>query len=179
MNRSSTYCKVVRANLAHAPEISRVGRKSFSGAFADLFEDQQSLEEYLHRTYTVSRIQESLLKPNNKYFIAHNDAIPAGFAKMKQASPQRLLSESRQTELQKIYVLKEYHGSGIGQRLVETVIALAKEGGAEVLWLDVHVSNVKARKFYEKNGFTRIGDHSFVIGTQLFYYDVMALPVNS
>jgi ribosomal protein S18 acetylase RimI-like enzyme len=41
-------------------------------------------------------------------------------------------------------------------------------------WLDVLTINLRAIRFYEKNGFRKAGNHEFTIGTQVFYYDVMS-----
>jgi len=45
------------------------------------------------------------------------------------------------------------------------------------LWLNVHTSNEKAKRFYEQNGFSKAGNHTFTIGAQTFDYYVMALPI--
>ena len=169
--------KVEKANVAEAGAICKIGRRSFHDAFAPLFKNKNELDEYLLITYSPRKISESIQKPNNVFFIAYDEyGNPIGFAKMKRITRHKLFIDS-QTELQKIYVLKEFHGSGIAQALMDSVIKEAKKIGTNFLWLDVHISNEKAKRFYEKNDFARIGDHSFTIGSQTFYYDVMALPI--
>ena len=80
-------------------------------------------------------------------------------------------------ELQKIYVLSYYHGSGAGNALMQSVLDLAKKMQPDFLWLDTHINNIKAIRFYEKNGFKRSAKHYFTIGSQTFEYDMMCLPV--
>lgn len=169
--------KVRKADVSDADAICKVGRRSFYEAFAYLFRNKNELHEYLLLTYSPGKIAESIKKSNNSFFIACINNQVVGFAKLKRISPHKLFVDPKQTELQKIYVLKEFHGSGIAQALMNEVINEAKKVGTNFLWLDVHVSNGKARRFYEKNEFARIGDHSFIIGSQTFYYDVMALPI--
>lgn len=57
-------------------------------------------------------------------------------------------------EIISIYFLPEYMGKGYGSQLIKTVLdELIKQGFTEVfLW--VLEENVRARRFYEKNGFT-------------------------
>jgi ribosomal protein S18 acetylase RimI-like enzyme len=43
-------------------------------------------------------------------------------------------------------------------------IEIAKGRGKEYLWLGVWEHNERARRFYQKNGFYRIGEHTFVMG---------------
>jgi diamine N-acetyltransferase len=167
--------EIVRADATAAAAICKVGRQSFHDAFEHLFNDKDALQSYLDYTYSIWKLQASIAKPNNSFYLAYAGNEPVGFAKMKKLSMNHHLQEPAQSELQKIYVLREYHGSGAGQQLMDALISESKKTGTEILWLDVHVSNHKARRFYEKNGFSRIGDHSFIIGSQTFYYDVMAL----
>ena len=166
-----------KAGIADAKDIANIGRQSFYEAFVSIFQNEKDLEVYLDHTYAIPHIEESIAKPNNVFFIAFDADKATGFAKMKLRSQHKTISSSRQTELQKIYVLKEYHGTGVGQALMNAVIQQSKETGTEDLWLDVHIVNAKAKKFYEKNGFQKAGDHRFTIGTQEFYYDVLTLPL--
>jgi ribosomal protein S18 acetylase RimI-like enzyme len=80
-------------------------------------------------------------------------------------------------ELQKIYVLGERQGKGIGSALLTEVKKIAKEGSPDYLWLDTHISNDQAIRFYEKNGFRKMGRYYFTIGSQTFEYHIMGLPV--
>ena len=54
----------------------------------------------------------------------------------------------RDRELYSLYVLAAHHGTGIGQALLDTVLA---PGTPAQLW--VAESNPRARRFYERNGF--------------------------
>lgn len=55
-------------------------------------------------------------------------------------------------KLNKIYVLPEMHGRGVGKILINEVISLAKGEGGKLLVLNVNKNN-KAREFYLKIGF--------------------------
>lgn len=61
-------------------------------------------------------------------------------------------------EIVSIYLLPEYFGRGYGQKLLDAVVsALAQRGYADIyLW--VLADNLRARRFYEKNGFCHNGD---------------------
>lgn len=54
----------------------------------------------------------------------------------------------RDRELYSLYVLAAHHGTGIGQTLLDTVLA---PGAPAQLW--VAEANPRARRFYERNGF--------------------------
>lgn len=67
-------------------------------------------------------------------------------------------------EIERIYVLKEFHGKKVGQILYEKAIELAKGIDADFIWLGVWEENPRAIRFYEKNGFSAFDKHIFQLG---------------
>jgi ribosomal protein S18 acetylase RimI-like enzyme len=168
---------VMNALAEEASIIAAIGRESFRYAFVDFFNRKEDLDLYIGKTYHPEKIAASILKANNIFFIAYYQGEAAGFVKIKKQSLNKHISSQHQAELQKIYVLKKYHGLGVADALLKKVMTVTKESDADHLWLDVIIENTRAIHFYQKNGFTRCGNHSFVIGSQTFHYDVMSLPV--
>jgi ribosomal protein S18 acetylase RimI-like enzyme len=69
-------------------------------------------------------------------------------------------------ELVRLYVLKEYHGAGVANELMNFAIAFAKENGYERMYLSVWEYNFRARGFYEKHGFVNSGvENDFPLGS--------------
>jgi ribosomal protein S18 acetylase RimI-like enzyme len=169
--------RVIIANSSHADVISSIGKQSFRDAFAYLFKRREELFEYLEYTYDRNKISKSLQKENNVFFLAFVENVPVGFAKVKKYSLNEQIESIAQMELQKIYVLSYYHGSGAGQALLEAVIDFASKVQPDFVWLDTHIQNEKAIRFYERNGFRRCGKYLFTIGSQTFEYHLMRLPV--
>ena len=169
---------ILTAKPDDAPAVSHVGRRAFRDAFAHLFNNKNELDEYLEYTYSVDKIAESIQKENNVFLLAIADGIPAGFAKLKKHSLNEQFDSVFQAELQKIYVLKQFHGTGLGSCLMQAVLRLVETLEPDCLWLDTHISNLRAIHFYEKHGFRKAGLHHFTIGSQTFEYHLMALPVS-
>jgi len=142
-----------------------------------LCNNKRELQEYLDFTLQTPKIAKSIGKESNVYFIAFVENVPVGFAKLKKSSLEPQIESIAQMELQKIYLLSYYHGSGAGAALMNAVVNYAYEIQPDYLWLHVHESNTKALRFYEKNGFEISGEHSFFIGTQQFHFHMMSLPV--
>jgi diamine N-acetyltransferase len=168
---------IIKANAAHAPAIAGIGRQSFSDAFGPLFNSRKELQEYLDYTYATPKVASSLHKESNAFFLALANERPVGFVKLKKNSLNAQIDSLAQTELQKLYVLKEFHGTGAGAGLMRSAIQLAREERSEHLWLDTHIGNSRGIRFYEKNGFYICGRHYFTIGTQTFEYHVMDLEI--
>lgn len=168
--------KIIKATVNEAAAIAVVGRQSFYDAFHSIFINKDELNVYLDKTYSVKKLEQSITNPGNLFYVAYKDDKAVGFAKIKKQSAHPQIAGGHQSELQKIYVLKEYHGSGVAQTMLNTVTDAVRNETIS-LWLNVHVSNQRAKRFYEKNGFAVAGKHYYTIGTQKFEFDLMMLTV--
>ncbi len=171
------HINIIEVDVSHVADIASIGKKSFRNAFERLFKSKEELFEYLEYTYDPLKLTKSLRKENNIYLLAFADGQPVGFAKVKRHSLNDQIESGAQMELQKIYVLPEWHGHGIGTSLLKEVRSIAREIYPDYIWLDTHVSNVSAIRLYETNGYKKMGTYSFTIGTQTFDYFLMGLPV--
>ncbi len=161
------------ANKEDAAIIALLGRITFKETFGDLFNDFEGLENYLDATFGVDKIERSIQKEINVYWVAFVDRLPVGYAKLKLDSPSTFLSANKVGQLQKIYVLKDFLSMKIGKRLQDILLEKAKSNGCEHIWLSVYKGNQRAIRFYEKNDFITIGEHKFSIGKDKF--DFMAM----
>ncbi len=55
-------------------------------------------------------------------------------------------------------IAPEFHGQGIGGKLIDFCINEAKQRGYAAIRLDAVPDNIPAKKLYEKNGFVYLGD---------------------
>jgi GNAT superfamily N-acetyltransferase len=58
-----------------------------------------------------------------------------------------------QAKLRRMFVLHTLHGTGIGQKLLDTALTYAKQQGFTSIVLNTHECMKRAHRFYEKNGF--------------------------
>ena len=149
------YTKIIQADVSHTAIIATIGKKSFRNAFEHLFKSREELFEYLEYSYDPVKLAKSIRKENNVYLLAFKGGEPAGFAKIKKHSLNDQIESGAQMELQKIYVLPEHQGSGVGTALVKEIKNLAREIYPDYIWLDTHISNENAIRLYERNGFKK------------------------
>ncbi|TAI48818.1 GNAT family N-acetyltransferase [Flagellimonas allohymeniacidonis] len=162
------------ANKEDASSIALLGRITFTETFGNLFTDREGLKNYLDTTFSVDKIEQSLQKENNAYWIALVDRLPVGYAKLKLHSPSDFVPSEKAGQLQKIYVLKDFLSMKIGKRLQDVLLKKAKASGCELIWLSVYKGNQRAIRFYEKNNFKTVGEHQFNIGKDTFEFMAMA-----
>jgi len=100
--------------------------------------------------------------------------LRVGYAKLKHPSPIASLPQVDAAQLQKIYVLREFLGQGIGRPLLRAVLDRAAAVQASAVWLAVLRANRRAIHFYEGQGFTALGDDMHTIGAKTFDFHLMA-----
>lgn len=163
MNNQQIHIR--RATINDASCIALLGRITFTEAFNHLFEDKNDLYEYCIRTFLVDKIKAGLKKENNAFWIVFVNELPVGYAKLKLKSETEFVSSENSGQLQKIYVLQDFHGLGIGNQLRDKMLETAQEIKLENLWLTtLKKNNEKAVNFYLKTGFTIVGTTNFQIG---------------
>jgi ribosomal protein S18 acetylase RimI-like enzyme len=169
--------EIRRATAGDAVTIALLGRITFAESFGHLFRSHpHELRRYLDRTFGVGKIEISLAKPENVYWLAYRDHLPIGYAKLKHPSAPSGDAGKNSAQLQKIYVLTEFLGERIGEALLHQVLPEAKRR-APKLWLDVLHENERAIGFYTKHGFAITGKDTYRIGSQTFLFDLMGKPL--
>lgn len=169
--------KIVKGEPKHYKDVSYLGKVTFSETFGYLFK-QETLENYLETTFSCEKIEESLKKGENHFFVTYLDDEPVGYVKIKENSKYEGIDESKnQIQLQKIYLISKYHRLGIGTAMMEVCKELFKKFAPVTVWLDVHEDNIKAMKYYEKCGFSKIGKYYYSFQDASFIYDAMALEL--
>lgn len=107
--------------------------------------------------------REHLESPETNVQLAHDDGAPVGFA-IAADGPLPLEREVApdvvaRRQLVSLYTRSSTHGSGLGARLLEAV--LADHDPAEPVYLWIMVGNHRAAAFYGKHGFRPIDDPPF------------------
>lgn len=63
-----------------------------------------------------------------------------------------------------MYVVENWHGKGVAQKLMGACIKEMQQHGSDAVWLGVWERNPRAIAFYKKSGFVEVGDHTFPLG---------------
>ena len=125
---------------------------------------QEQMAYMLNWMYSIETLEESL--ESDHYFFAIFDEDEAlGFLDVELNCPK-----TSGMKLQKIYVLPEKQGLGLGKKLLNFAIDFGKKQGVNHLTLQVNRFN-KAVNFYRHAGFEIIDEQDFDIGNGYFMND--------
>src|SRR5262249_19762147 len=154
--------------------LAALGARLFVDAFGPA-NDADDIRLFLAKTYSPDLQLAELKDPNRVAWIAEADGVPVGYALERRDSRSPHVSARQPAEVQRIYADRAWHGLGVGAALLEACIAQSRAWGCDVLWLGVWEENPRGIAFYEKWGFRRVGEHSFLVGTDSQRDHVMAL----
>ena len=101
----------------------------------------------------------------------------AGYAQLRSGPAPACVTGVDPIELMRFYVSREWHGRGVAQSLMGSIMQEAAGRGARTLWLGVWERNQRAQAFYRKAGFTDAGSHVFMVGTDPQTDRIMTRPL--
>jgi ribosomal protein S18 acetylase RimI-like enzyme len=143
--------------------LQAISRQTFSETFADT-NTEDNLIKYLDSAYALNKLSLEFNNPDSKFYFAEIAGQVVGYLKVNFGAAQTELNDSRSLEIERIYVLKEFHGAKVGQALYQKALEVAKEYSVNYLWLGVWEENHRALSFYKKNGFVEFDKHLFKLG---------------
>ncbi|RKR18747.1 ribosomal protein S18 acetylase RimI-like enzyme [Maribacter vaceletii] len=141
-----------KAILTDITELRKICIDAYSKNFYNHW-NEGGLEWYLEKEFNVERLKSDLLDKDAEYYFIKRGLKNVGFIKIRNNTNKDLNIENA-VELEKIYVLPECKGMGIGKTALNGIIKKAKERGSGNLFLCVIDTNMSAIAFYEKLGFT-------------------------
>ena len=154
---------IKKCTLQDLELLCKISRETFYQTFAD-YNTAENMRAYLDSAYNEEKLYRELSNPNSSFFFVYVDERVAGYLKLNEFAAQTDINDIDSLELERIYILKEFQGAGLGKDLLDYTISIAIEHGKKYIWLGVWEHNERAKHFYDKNGFYRIGAHSFVVG---------------
>jgi len=154
---------IERATLQDVQKLQEIGKTTFGSTFAEL-NTKENMQKYLQHNFSIDKLTEELSNKDSQIYFAVSDAGVIGYLKinLNDAQTEKLGNEA--VEIERIYVLNEYHGKKIGQLLYQKAIEIAHQLNAGYVWLGVWEENQRAIRFYEKNGFVPFSKHVFWLG---------------
>lgn len=127
---------------------------------------EDDIQAYVALNFNLKKLTEDLQDSRiyfNKIYV--NDQI-AGYSKLILNEPHPLIQITPVAKFERLYLLKDFYGMGLGEKLLEHNIEIAKFHDQKGLWLFVWTENKKGLQFYGKSNFKSIGEHNFKISEQ-------------
>ncbi|SDG83914.1 GNAT family N-acetyltransferase [Psychroflexus sediminis] len=121
------------------------------------------IQKYTQTHFNTETLSEALLNPRIFFSKIYVDNQLAGYSKLILNESHPATELSPVAKFERLYLLKDFYGLGLGEELLRHNLDLAKSQDQKALWLFVWTENEKGLKFYQKNEFKVIGQHDFKI----------------
>ncbi len=149
--------------LSGLKELQTIGKQTFFETFS-AGNTKEDMNKYLAEKFSSDQLTQELSDPDSAFYFAKIENEIVGYLKLNFNDAQTEISDKEAVEIERIYVLNQYHGKKVGQILYDTALEVAKSRNASYIWLGVWEKNPRAIRFYEKNGFVVFDKHVFVLG---------------
>ena len=169
--------KIEQINHSHIAALQQIGRQTFAETFAES-NSAENMAKYLEEAYAYEKLSAEVNDANSVFYFAILDEKVIGYLKLNMGGSQTELKDNDALEIERIYVLKAFHGKKVGQLLFDKAIEIAKELHVAYVWLGVWEENKRALQFYTKNGFVEFDQHVFVLGEEAQTDIVMKLQLS-
>jgi len=154
---------ITTADINDAVLLTELGITIFRATFAPQ-NRQEDMDKYVVDEMNATKIWNELSDAGNVFFIVWLNGTAIGYAKMRANKGTDAPASNNPIEIERFYVLHEYHGKKIGAALMTHCLATARNRSCDVVWLGVWEHNHKAIDFYKKWGFELYGSHVFRLG---------------
>lgn len=156
-----------RAGPDDARALSHLGRATFLATFA-VDHPGGPLLDFLDEAHDAALYRQWLADPACHAIIGETPlGAPAGYALLTPPGHPHLARDG-DIELKRIYLLPPWQGSGEAGTLMAHALEAGRTQGAARMLLAVYENNARARRFYERHGFARIGETIFMVGDVAF-----------
>lgn len=172
-----TGIDIKKVKLEEIDQLQKIGRQTFYETFS-AGNTEENMKKYLDEGFSITKLTAELNDKNVEFYFATLDNKVIGYLKLNFGQSQTELKNENALEIERIYVLKEYHGKNVGQLLYNNAMQIAKQKYADYVWLGVWEENPRAINFYKKNGFVEFDKHVFKLGNEEQTDIMMKLKLN-
>lgn len=145
------------------PDLIHIARSTFAHTYEHL-NDPSNFEAYMSTAMSEEQLRKEISDPNSLFYVLKSDDATVGYLKLNRREAQTEANMDDSLEIERIYVIEEMKGRGLGARLVQKAKEVALEEGCATLWLGVWDQNTAAQGFYKNQGFKPFGEHDFIVG---------------
>ncbi|MFV0591939.1 MAG: GNAT family N-acetyltransferase [Draconibacterium sp.] len=157
------HVTIQKVTLNEIVQLQEIGKQTFYETFAGS-NSVKDMQKYLDKSFSETKLTAELTDKDSVFFFAKHVNNVIGYLKVNFGQSQTELKDDKALEIERIYVLRQFHGKKVGQMLYDQAIEIARQKNAEYVWLGVWEENPRAISFYKKNGFVEFDKHVFKLG---------------
>lgn len=151
------------ARSTDAKRLSDLAEATFRATF-DATNTAEHMEPHCQSSYGEQIQAAEIADRGMVTLVSEDKGRLIAYAQLRWGKAPDCVSAKNPGEIQRLYVVEDWHGKGAAQELMKVCIDEIKQHGSDALWLGVWERNPRAISFYRKFGFVEVGDHIFPLG---------------
>lgn len=155
--------KIIKVTPQAVETLQAIGQQTFLQTFG-ASNTPENMASYLKKSFSKAQLTAELKNRHSNFYFALRSETVVGYLKVNFGPSQTELQDDNALEIERIYVLQQFHGKQVGQALYNKALHIAKQENMKYIWLGVWEKNYRALSFYKKNGFEVFDKHRFTLG---------------
>lgn len=160
------------ANIKDLEGLQALGRTTFYSTFGR-FNKKEDMEEYLLQAFSLKQLRKEMGEEDSNFYLIEDRERLIGYMKLNFPSKGKEDRSKNSMEIQRIYILEDYQGKGLGKKLIEKAKKIGKNKDLDYIWLEVWKEDKGARTFYRRQGFSKIGERQVRFGKDIQTNNIM------
>ncbi|MDM9629953.1 GNAT family N-acetyltransferase [Robiginitalea aurantiaca] len=156
--------RLIPVDISHLELLKEIGIETFTDAFASA-NNPDDFQRYLDSAFDEKQLSLEINTPGSRFFFLNFEDEIAGYSKINTGQAQTEIRDEEGMEIERIYVRKDFRGSGLGSWMLRRFQKVARDEGKTYLWLGVWEENLNAIRFYKQHGFVTFGKHPYYVGS--------------
>ena len=162
----SAGISVRTATADDAGLLAGLGARTFHATFA-ADNSEADMSAYLRRSFSADIQARELADSGTTFLVAEFEGAAVGYARLRTGGAPACVVGKMPMEIVRFYSDAPWIGRGVGSALMRACLGRATSLVCDVVWLDVWEHNMRAIGFYERQGFTVVGEQDFVLGSDV------------
>lgn len=121
----------------------------------NLIKEEKQYDDNINEKCTINSYYETCMDENHQIFFAEANGITVGYLYGFIQNNGNTVKE-KVSEINAIYIEKQYRNIGIGKKLIEEFLKWSKEKDVKITEISVFDKNTKALNLYKKTKFKKI-----------------------
>lgn len=137
------------------PVLIGISIQSYREHYTYLWHDEG--EHYIRTNFNYEKLETEMSDLNSVFFLLLSGQKPVGILKLNIDKGINEYTSGESLELERIYIISEASGKGVGKETIDFVVEFAKQRNKKRIWLKT-MDGSRAVGFYKKQGFEWIGE---------------------
>lgn len=151
------------ATIHDAQLIAELSRLTFYETFARQ-NTKENMELFMNDVFNTEALIREVHESGNIFLLASENDHILGYARINKTSSLPFPGNTDGIEIARFYAVKTAVGKGVGKSMMKECLKIAIEKNKKSIWLGVWEHNQRAILFYESWGFSKQGEHLFILG---------------